>query len=171
MRFNNVTNQALCRVTINEGSADRLPITLPPRAQSSARRSHDTNDCARIREGGEVLERIQLDRFCFASMLGGPDRRTLFMLVADWRGPENIEEIVAARTGRGLVAEHRHPGSAGRKERRTSAYRAALEAGAMSRSQGSTGASRGVRTGAVPLRAAGSLPLPAALHAEVSRSC
>jgi site-specific DNA recombinase len=39
VRFNNVTNQALCRVTMDEGSADRLPNTLPPRAQRSARRS------------------------------------------------------------------------------------------------------------------------------------
>jgi sugar lactone lactonase YvrE len=41
------------------------------------------NDCARIREGGEVLERIDLGRPCFAAMLGGPDRRTLFMLTAE----------------------------------------------------------------------------------------
>jgi len=44
------------------------------------------NSCARIREAGEVLERIDLDRPCCATMLGGPDRRTLFMLTADWRG-------------------------------------------------------------------------------------
>jgi sugar lactone lactonase YvrE len=25
--------------------------------------AQDANDCARVREGGEVLERIQLDRF------------------------------------------------------------------------------------------------------------
>src|SRR5436309_3862754 len=31
------------------------------------------NDCARIREDGEILERIDLDRPCFATMLGGPD--------------------------------------------------------------------------------------------------
>ena len=30
-----------------------------------------TKDCARVREGGEVLERIQLDRFCFARDAGG----------------------------------------------------------------------------------------------------
>ena len=41
-----------------------------------------TNDCARIREG-EVLKTIELDRPCFAAMLGGPDRRTLFMLTAE----------------------------------------------------------------------------------------
>jgi sugar lactone lactonase YvrE len=72
--------------------------------------AHDANDCARVREGGEVLERIQLDRFCFASMLGGPDRRTLFMLAADWRGPENVDDVVAARTGQVLVAEAPAPG-------------------------------------------------------------
>jgi sugar lactone lactonase YvrE len=63
------------------------------------------NDCARIREGGEVLERVELDRPCFATMLGGPDGRTLFMLVADWRGPENVDETVEARTGRVLVVD------------------------------------------------------------------
>jgi sugar lactone lactonase YvrE len=72
--------------------------------------AHDAKDCARVREGGEVLERIQLDRFCFASMLGGPDRRTLFMLAADWRGPENVDEVVAARTGQVLVADAPAPG-------------------------------------------------------------
>lgn len=72
--------------------------------------AHDANDCARIREGGEVLERIELDRFCFATMLGGPDRATLFMLVADWRGPENVEETIEARTGQVLVADAPAPG-------------------------------------------------------------
>jgi sugar lactone lactonase YvrE len=67
--------------------------------------AHGANDCARVREGGEVLERIQLDRPCFASMLGGPDRRTLFMLVAEWHGSENVEEVVEARTGQVLVID------------------------------------------------------------------
>jgi sugar lactone lactonase YvrE len=57
-----------------------------------------------------MLERIELDRPCFASMLGGPDRRTLFMLVADWRGPENVDDVVAARTGQVLVADAPAPG-------------------------------------------------------------
>jgi sugar lactone lactonase YvrE len=71
---------------------------------------YESKDCARICEGGEVLERIQLDRFCFASMLGGPDRRTLFMLAADWRGPENVADLIAARTGQVLVADAPAPG-------------------------------------------------------------
>jgi sugar lactone lactonase YvrE len=64
-----------------------------------------TNDCARVRMGGEVLERIDLDRSCFATMLGGPDRRTLFMLVANWRGPESVDDLIEARTGQVLVAD------------------------------------------------------------------
>ena len=68
------------------------------------------NDCARIREGGEILDRIELDRPCFAAMLGGPDRRTLFMLTADWRGTEGMEEVIRARTGQVLVADAPAPG-------------------------------------------------------------
>jgi sugar lactone lactonase YvrE len=64
-----------------------------------------TNDCARIREGGEILETIELDRSCFATMLGGPDRRTLFMLTAEWHGTQGIEDVVKARTGQVLVAD------------------------------------------------------------------
>ena len=69
-----------------------------------------TNDCARIREGGEVLETIAFDRPCFAAMLGGADRRTLFMLTADWHGTEGIEDVVKARTGRIFVADAPAPG-------------------------------------------------------------
>jgi len=72
--------------------------------------AHGANDCARVREGGEVLERIQLDRPCFASMLGGPDRRTLFMLAAEWHGSENVAEVVEARTGQVLVVDAPAPG-------------------------------------------------------------
>jgi sugar lactone lactonase YvrE len=69
------------------------------------------NDCARIREGGEVLERIDLGRPCFATMLGGPDRRTLFMLTANWRGTEAVEEVVKSRTGQVLVVDAPAPGA------------------------------------------------------------
>jgi sugar lactone lactonase YvrE len=42
--------------------------------------------CVRVREGGEVLQTIDLDRGCFACMLGGPDRRTLFLVAREWHG-------------------------------------------------------------------------------------
>jgi sugar lactone lactonase YvrE len=69
-----------------------------------------TNDCARIREGGEVVDAIELDRACFATMLGGPERGTLFMVTAQWRGTEGIEDVVEARTGQVLVADAPAPG-------------------------------------------------------------
>jgi sugar lactone lactonase YvrE len=59
--------------------------------------------CVRVREGGEVLQTIGLDRGGFACMLGGPDGRTLFMRAAEWAGMENVDP--SARTGRLLVAE------------------------------------------------------------------
>ena len=42
--------------------------------------------CVRVREGGEALQTIGVDRGCFACMLGGHDRRTLFLIAAEWRG-------------------------------------------------------------------------------------
>jgi len=46
--------------------------------------------CLRVAEGGEVLDRIQLDQSGFACALGGPDGRTLFMLTADWHMDEDF---------------------------------------------------------------------------------
>jgi sugar lactone lactonase YvrE len=57
-----------------------------------------------------VIKRIDLDRPCFAAMFGGPDRRTLFMLTADWRGTEGVENVIEARTGQVLVDEALVPG-------------------------------------------------------------
>ncbi len=58
--------------------------------------------CVRVREGGEVLQTIDLDRGCFACMLGGPDGKTLFLVTQEWRGMESAagEE----RTGQILTA-------------------------------------------------------------------
>jgi sugar lactone lactonase YvrE len=61
--------------------------------------------CVRVREGGEVLDTVALDRGCFACMLGGEDGRTLFVVAREWRGPESIAD--EARTG--LVAAVRAP--------------------------------------------------------------
>ncbi len=59
----------------------------------------------RIREGGEMLERIEHDRAIFATMLGGPDRTTLFLLANEWRGIEHVDEAIAARTGQILITK------------------------------------------------------------------
>jgi sugar lactone lactonase YvrE len=59
--------------------------------------------CVRVREGGEVLQTVELDRGCFACALGGPDGRTLFILAAEWRGFDKLDEAPAARTGQVLT--------------------------------------------------------------------
>jgi sugar lactone lactonase YvrE len=53
--------------------------------------------CVRVREGGEVLETVDLDRGAFSCMLGGPDGTTLYMLSAQWRGFEHM--LSPDRTG------------------------------------------------------------------------
>jgi sugar lactone lactonase YvrE len=58
--------------------------------------------CVRVREGGEVLQTIELDRGCFACILGGVDRRTLFLVAREWGGMESTPE--EARTGQLLTA-------------------------------------------------------------------
>ena len=63
------------------------------------------NACVRVREGGEILDRVQLDRSPFSVMLGGPDGRTLFILAAEWRGIEEIEATLADRTGQVLAVD------------------------------------------------------------------
>jgi sugar lactone lactonase YvrE len=57
----------------------------------------------RVREGGEILDQLSLDGACFACMLGGPDGRTLFMMVADWQGVEKMGEMFQQHTGRVLT--------------------------------------------------------------------
>ena len=65
---------------------------------------------ARIREGGEVLNRVEHDRPIFGCALGGPDRKTLFLLAAEWRGTDHVAEVIAARTGQVLTVEAPAPG-------------------------------------------------------------
>ena len=66
--------------------------------------------CVRVREGGEVLQIVTTDRGCFACMLGGVDRRTLFILATEWRGMDKIQEVSAAKTGELLAADAPAPG-------------------------------------------------------------
>jgi sugar lactone lactonase YvrE len=64
--------------------------------------------CVRVREGGEVLAAIHLDRGCFACALGGADRRTLFMMAAEWHGFPRMSESFG--TGQILAVEVHSPG-------------------------------------------------------------
>jgi sugar lactone lactonase YvrE len=65
--------------------------------------------CVRVHEGGQVLQTIDLDRGCFACMLGGPDGRTLFMMANEWSGPESVGRRPPA--GRVLTAQAPAPHS------------------------------------------------------------
>jgi sugar lactone lactonase YvrE len=65
--------------------------------------------CVRVREGGEVLQIIDLDRGCFACMLGGADRRTLFLVAATFEGAASWGPD-AARTGQVLTIDAPAPG-------------------------------------------------------------
>jgi sugar lactone lactonase YvrE len=65
----------------------------------------DTGVCLRVPEGGEVLDRIELDRPCYACMLGGEDGRTLFMVAQKWFGPNRMDELIRAKTGKILTAQ------------------------------------------------------------------
>jgi sugar lactone lactonase YvrE len=50
--------------------------------------------CVRVVEGGAVLQAVDLDQGCFACMLGGAGR-TLFMMAAEWRGPQGLADATA----------------------------------------------------------------------------
>jgi len=67
--------------------------------------------CVRVREGGEVLQTVTVDRGCFACMLGGADRKTLFIVATEWRGMEKIGEVARARTGQVLTITAPVPGA------------------------------------------------------------
>ena len=65
--------------------------------------------CARVAEGGEVLQTIELDLGCFACMLGGEEGRTLFIVAQEWGGTVGTSE--EERTGRVLFAPAPAPGA------------------------------------------------------------
>ncbi len=65
--------------------------------------------CQRVREGGQVLQTVPLDRGGFACMLGGADRKTLFILAAEWKSAAGMG--VVPRSGQLLTVEAPAPGA------------------------------------------------------------
>jgi len=63
--------------------------------------------CVRVREGGEVLQTVELDRGGFSCALGGPELRHLFVVATRW-DPERIG--VGEPTGQVQVIEVDVPG-------------------------------------------------------------
>ena len=70
--------------------------------------------CVRVREGGDILSTIAVDRGCFACMLGGEDGRTLFIAAAEWRGMQAAMSEGPGSTGRLLAAPGQPASHAGR---------------------------------------------------------
>ena len=66
--------------------------------------------CVRVAEGGAVLQTVDLDRGGFACVLGGPGRRTLFIVAAEWRGMTE-PELVTPGSGQVLAVEVEVPGA------------------------------------------------------------
>lgn len=56
--------------------------------------------CARVLEGGIVMNTVYVDRGCFSCTLGGIDRRTLYIVATEWNGPTSMTQT--PRTGRVL---------------------------------------------------------------------
>jgi sugar lactone lactonase YvrE len=65
--------------------------------------------CVRVREGGEVLATVELDRGCFACALGGAGDTTLFMVAREWQGTTSLGD--GARTGQVVMAPAPAPGA------------------------------------------------------------
>ena len=65
-------------------------------------------ECVLFAPGGEVVATVATDQPCYACMLGGADRRTLYMLTA----PSSVSAVAsAARQGRILGAQVETPGA------------------------------------------------------------
>jgi len=56
-----------------------------------------------VREGGQVLQTVDLDRGCFACALGGADGRTPFLVATEWGGVAKASAL--AGTGQVLMVE------------------------------------------------------------------
>lgn len=67
-----------------------------------------SREVLRLGEGGEVLERLKTEQMAIAPMLGGPDRRTLFICTAESTDPEFCQ---ANHTARLLAVEVDTPGA------------------------------------------------------------
>jgi len=67
-----------------------------------------SSEVLRVREGGQVTSRIKVATQAYACMLGGPERRTLFILTAESSNPD---EVMARATGRIEFVEVDVPGA------------------------------------------------------------
>jgi sugar lactone lactonase YvrE len=87
-------------------------------AEGAVWTSAGMSSVVRVAEGGQVLQRVDLrkNRAPFALMLGGPDRRTLFICTAEWRPADghvaNLDRLAnGPRTGDILTLSVSVPGA------------------------------------------------------------
>ena len=65
-------------------------------------------ECVLVSQGGEIVATVATSQPCYACMLGGPERRTLYMMTA----PSSMPDVVSvARQGRIECAEVSTPGA------------------------------------------------------------
>jgi sugar lactone lactonase YvrE len=65
-------------------------------------------ECVLVSLGGEIVATVETSQPCYACMLGGPERRTLYMMTA----PSSMPDVVSnARQGRIECAEVSTPGA------------------------------------------------------------
>jgi len=64
--------------------------------------------CVRVREAGEVLATVKLDRGCFSCALGGDHGNKLFAVTAEWHGARKMFD--GPRTGQVVALEVPVPG-------------------------------------------------------------
>ncbi len=64
--------------------------------------------CVRVAEGGEILDRVETSNLAYACMLGGPERRHLFMCVSASSSPHETLDALSATL---VVVEVATPGA------------------------------------------------------------
>ena len=67
-----------------------------------------SHSVVRVRQGGEITHRVTVEKQAFACMLGGPQRRTLFICTATDGAPETAQRL---RDGRIEIVEVGVPGA------------------------------------------------------------
>jgi sugar lactone lactonase YvrE len=90
---------------------DGVPDGIAVDAQNSVWYADVPNQrCVRVGEGGAVRQVVHLDRGGFACALGGPDRKTLFIVAAKWLGMSQ-SDLVAPNSGQVLTTAVDVPGA------------------------------------------------------------
>src|SRR3954447_18988784 len=59
----------------------------------------------RVRDGGRIVDRVEFDRPAFSVALGGAEGRTLCIVGQDWRGFDQVDALIADRTGQVLCVD------------------------------------------------------------------